>query len=364
MALTMKIGNQAVMAAALAVVCAGQVFVGPTLSGPSSAAAKMVRNTAFGVSEINLFAAPAFHPAISAIASMPALEMPHLGQSKDTPLQLASLAVLPGQRLDWRHGRRFNSQELLDLSLTALRRGKAAVPPVYLSRFPAKLAKLRSPKLRKEIFIKTVLPLVLRANEEVQAERQRMLSLLVRKRAQDNLSASEKAFLAHLAAQYEVPKGDLDELQQRVDVIPASLALAQGAEESGWGTSRFARQGNAVFGQRTFRKGDGLVPLRRAQGQSYEVKAFNSLYTSVRSYVWNLNTHFAYKTLRSKRAALRDGGKPLNGYALTGALERYSERGEKYVQTIRVIMRANRLHDFDDVRLLPADTDLGSGQPS
>ena len=352
------------MAAALAVVCAGQVFVGPTLSGPSSAAAKMVRNTAFGVSEINLFAAPAFHPVISAIASMPALEMPHLGQSKDTPLQLASLAVLPGQRLDWRHGRRFNSQELLDLSLTALRRGKAAVPPVYLSRFPAKLAKLRSPKLRKEIFIKTVLPLVLRANEEVQAERQRMLSLLVRKRAQDNLSASEKAFLAHLAAQYEVPKGDLDELQQRVDVIPASLALAQGAEESGWGTSRFARQGNAVFGQRTFRKGDGLVPLRRAQGQSYEVKAFNSLYTSVRSYVWNLNTHFAYKTLRSKRAALRDGGKPLNGYALTGALERYSERGEKYVQTIRVIMRANRLHDFDDVRLLPADTDLGSGQPS
>jgi Bax protein len=192
-----------------------------------------------------------------------------------------------------------------------------------------------------------------------------MLSLVMRERGQRNLSSSERAFLVHLAAQYEVPEGDLDELQRRVDVVPASLALAQGAEESGWGTSRFARQGNAVFGQRTFRKGDGLVPLRRAQGQRYEVKAFNSLYTSVRSYVWNLNTHFAYKSFRSKRAALRNGGKPLNGYALTGTLERYSERGKKYIDTIRVIMRANRLHDFDDVQLLPADMEFASGrQPS
>ena len=357
----MKIGNRTVMAATLAVAYAGQVFMAPTLSGPPSAVAKMVRGATFGVSEINLFAAPAFHPAISAIASMPALKMPHLDQGKDQPLQLASLPILPGQRLDWRRGRQFNSQELLDMSLAALRQGKAAVPPVYLSRFPAKLAKLRSPKLRKDIFIKTVLPLVLRANKEVREERLRMLDLLTRRDKQHDLSPNEQAFLVHLAAQYEVPKGDLDELRRRVDVIPASLALAQGAEESGWGTSRFARQGNAVFGQRTFRKGAGLVPLRRAQGQHYEVKAFNSLYTSVRSYVWNLNTHFAYKTLRSERAALRDGGKPLSGYALTGALERYSERGQKYIKTIRVIMRANRLHDFDHVRLLPADTDASAG---
>jgi Bax protein len=116
-----------------------------------------------------------------------------------------------------------------------------------------------------------------------------------------------------------------------------------------------------VFGQRTFRKGAGLVPLRREQGLRHEVKSFNSLYTSVRAYVWNLNTHFAYEKFRAKRAAFRDGGQPLDSYALTRTLERYSERGHKYIKTIQVIMRANRLHDFDDVELLP---ETGRRQPS
>lgn len=288
-------------------------------------------------------------------------------------LQLATLMTLPGQRANWRPQRRFTRQELLDLSLSDLRRGQAAVPPVFLDRFPANLADLRSAKQRKDIFIKTVLPLVLRANHEVRMERQRMLSLIMQSKDHSvdqggdhngdrgGLSVAEQLFLDRLAAEYEVSSQDLDELQQRVDVIPASLALAQGAEESGWGTSRFARLGNAVFGQRTFRKGGGLVPLRREQGQRHEVKSFNSLYTSVRAYVWNLNTHFAYKKFRAKRAAFRDDGQPLDGYALTGTLERYSERGQKYIKTIQIIMRANRLDDFDDVELLPV---AGNRSPS
>jgi Bax protein len=257
--------------------------------------------------------------------------------------------------------RRFDRRALLDLSLSELRQGKAAVPPVFLSRFPADLAAAISPKRRKEIFIKTVLPLVLRANHEVRMERRRMLSLIMRADNLGGLAPTEQAFMDYLAVQYEVPVENFNELRRRVDVIPASLALAQGAEESGWGTSRFARLGNAVFGQRTFRKGGGLVPLRREQGLRHEVKAFNSLYTSVRAYVWNLNTHYAYGKFRARRAAFRQGGRPLDGYALTETLDRYSERGEKYIETIRVIMRANRLHEFDDVELLP---ERAGGRPS
>ncbi|MBT5881185.1 MAG: hypothetical protein HOH46_19190 [Rhodospirillaceae bacterium] len=270
--------------------------------------------------------------------------------------QLASLMTLPGSKFKWQPRRGFDRQALLDLSLSDLRQGMADVPPVYLNRFPADLAALRSAKKRKDIFIKTVLPLVLRANNEVRAERQRMLLLLrrdgVRDGATASLSKAERTYLDQLAVQYGVATGDLDELQRRVDVVPASLALAQGAEESGWGTSRFARQGNAVFGQRTFRKGGGLVPLKRERGASFEVKAFNSLYNSVRSYVWNLNTHFAYKKFREERATFRHQGQPLDGYALIGALKKYSERGHKYIDTIRVIMQANRLYDFDDAELL------------
>ena len=274
---------------------------------------------------------------------------------KSTSLQLATLMIVPSPKLDWPSQRRSSQQELLDLSLAELRGGKAALPPVFLNRFPAELISLNSPQSRKDIFIKTVLPLVLRANSEVWLERQRMLVLI--QRAQENFAAndltpSERAFLSRLATEYEVSESDLAKLRQRVDVVPTSLALAQGAEESGWGTSRFARLGNAVFGQRTFRKGAGLVPLRREQGKRHEVKAFNNLYRSVRAYVWNLNTHLAYKKFREKRAFFRDRGLPLDGYALTGTLDRYSERGQNYIRTIRIIIRHNRLDEFDDMRLL------------
>ena len=332
----MKMNIQSVMAAALAV-----TFVSPMLANSTSATEHFV------VATVKSFSVPKFDPMV---AVPPPVQ----------PLRTASLMTLPGQSIKWRRGH-YSTQELLDLSLKALRRGKADVPPVFLSRFPANLADLRDAKERKEIFIKTILPLVLRANDEIRSARQRVLLLSERARRQSVLTANDRAFLNRLAAQYGAPEGDLDELRRRVDVVPASLALAQGAEESGWGTSRFARVGNAVFGQRTFRKGEGLVPLKRSPGQSYEVKAFNNLYTSVRSYVMNLNTHSAYGKFRAKRAAYRGTGQPLNGYALMGTLNSYSERGQKYIDTIRVIMRANSLRDFDDVQLLPV---VGKKTPS
>ena len=331
------------MAAAIAATCAGLILANTSQAGAEMSPGQFLTAATMpaevsGVATKTKFSVPTFNPAR-------AMPMP------DQSLRLASLMTLPGQRLDWQR-RRFGAKALLDLSLSALRRGKAALPPVYLSRFPDNLADLNDAKQRKDIFIKTVLPLVLRANDEVRSTRQRMLSLILRAREHGNLTSREHGFLNQLASQYDVTEGDFDELQKRVDVIPASLALAQGAEESGWGTSRFARQGNAVFGQRTFRKGGGLVPLGREAGQRYEVKSFSNLYTSVRSYILNLNTHTAYKSFRQKRAEYRSAGQSLDSHVLMGALKSYSERGQKYIDTIRVIIRSNRLDDFDDVRLL------------
>ena len=345
----MKKLRQGVMAPALAIIC---LAAGAT--GTSTADAE----------EIGL---GGLDSVMRGVGVMPALEAIFAANSRSPivprfrPIRLATLKTQPEQNARLSSPRRFGRRALLDLSLSQLRQGKTAVPPVFLSQFPSNLTTSKSPRQRKAIFIKTVLPLVLRANHEVRMERQRMLSLILQTSDESGLTPAQQAFLDQLAEQYEVPGTDLTELQRRVDVIPASLALAQGAEESGWGTSRFARLGNAVFGQRTFRKGAGLVPLRREQGKRHEVKAFNSLYTSVRAYVWNLNTHFAYGKFRKQRAAFRNGGQPLDGYALTGTLNRYSERGQKYIKTIRIIMRANRLHDFDDVELLP---EPGNGQPS
>ncbi|MDP6876082.1 MAG: hypothetical protein QF521_21365, partial [Alphaproteobacteria bacterium] len=234
----MKIGHQGVATAAATVGCAiafaFQAFVGSAVFAPSVAAAQSLRGEVVAQRDAAPIAVPEFNLPVSLVAEIRAV--PVLAQ----PLQLASVMSQPGQKFNWRQPPQFSKQELLDLSLKALRRGQTAVPPVYLGRFPVKLAKLRSAKQRKDIFIKTVLPLVIRANNEVRAERHRMLSLIERQRDQGGLSPNERAYLNNLVAQYEVPEGDLDELQRRVDVVPVSLALAQGAEESGWGTSRFA----------------------------------------------------------------------------------------------------------------------------
>ncbi|MDP6346329.1 MAG: glucosaminidase domain-containing protein [Alphaproteobacteria bacterium] len=272
------------------------------------------------------------------------------GTNGGGPARLAALLNPPKRRHAW--GSNVPGNELLlGLRLAELRRGGVQVPPVYLKRFPSELAKERSVARRKALFIKTVLPLVLRANAEVLALRQQLMPLIARERAGEAFTASERNFLADLAVAYDVDDGDPVKLLLRVDAVPNSLALAQGAEESGWGTSRFAQRGNAVFGQRTFKKGRGLVPRRRDAGKRHEVRAFQDLYTSVKSYLRNLNTHFAYDGFRSVRADLRAKERPLDGFALIDTLDRYSERGEQYIKTIKVIMRANRLADFDRARL-------------
>jgi len=233
----------------------------------------------------------------------------------------------------------------IDYRLDNIRLGEMAVPRILLDKLPADFAVVESPTERKQLFIKLALPLILYANERIAAERERLIALSD-KIARTSATAGERAWLSGLAGRYGLETPDIDILRKRVDVIPPSLALAQGAEESGWGTSRFVREGNAIFGQRTYDKGAGLVPELRDPDATHEVKTFNGLMDSVISYMTNLNTHAAYDNFRRIRADQRASG-GVDSYSLVGSLVRYSERGEAYIETIRSIIDINDLRSYD-----------------
>ncbi|MCE2509469.1 MAG: glucosaminidase domain-containing protein [Alphaproteobacteria bacterium] len=230
-------------------------------------------------------------------------------------------------------------------------REEGVVPRVFLAVLPSDLEAIQGVRERKRLFLQTVLPLILHVNETIAEQRKRALALTEAKQRGVRLATKDSDWLRDLYAYYRVPEGDLSELLRRVDVIPPSLALAQAAEESGWGTSRFAQEGNAIFGQWTLSLHRGLVPLERGGESRVAVRSFRDLAGSVRAYTRNLNTHLAYRELRAKREALRRRDIPLNGYTLAGTLRFYSERGEAYIQTLRSLIRSNKLRHFDRARL-------------
>jgi Bax protein len=241
----------------------------------------------------------------------------------------------------------------LDYDLGAVRRGDARVPRVYVTALPTDLAKVVPTKRRKALFIGSVLPLVLIANEELRKLRARVEALRSRLEQGDPLSRADESWLERVATRFGARAGrDLTALLRRVDEVPVSLALAQSIEESGWGTSRFARQGNALFGQRTWSKTvSGVVPADYRGTRSFRVRSYMNLMGAVRAYMHNLNSHAAYRELRALRAEQRAAGRPVDGYALAGSLGRYSERGEAYIEQLRGLMRANRLAALDRARL-------------
>ena len=241
-----------------------------------------------------------------------------------------------------------------------VRSGDAPVPRRFLASLPAGLKGVRRAQDRKRIFIATLLPLVLRANELIARDRARIERFESRIRSGRAIRPEAAEWLVAMAERYRlegverVEDIDYDALLMRVDIVPPSLALAQGAIESGWGTSRFARDGNAIFGQWTWNEGDpGLVPAQRAEGKTHRVRAFAFLIDSVRGYMRNLNTAGAYAGLRSLRAQLRERGQPVRGLPLASTLRRYSERGEAYVADLRGIITSNRLSDFNAASLAP-----------
>ncbi|MDD9876587.1 MAG: glucosaminidase domain-containing protein [Magnetovibrio sp.] len=235
--------------------------------------------------------------------------------------------------------------------LDSVKTGNGEVPRLFLASLPADLDKVRETKLRKSIFFKTILPLVLQVNEEVLADRRRLWDLTVRLKKGEQLPAVDRLWLIVMTERYGVKRGDMSELMRRVDIVPPSMALAQAAEESGWGTSRFSKEGNAIFGQWTFSDALGLVPKKREAGKKHRVRAFKSLLHSVRSYLNNLNTHRAYRGFRTARESQRRKGGQIGGTRLVDTLTSYSERGGEYVKTLRSIITANNLSRLDGARL-------------
>jgi Bax protein len=236
--------------------------------------------------------------------------------------------------------------------MVTIRAGKSPVPPLFLAAFPIDILRIAQPETRKNFFFKMVLPLVLRVNDAITADRRRLTALQAAKRGGGRrLAAADRLWLAAKLDQYKVRRGSLAELARRMDTVPPSLAMAQAAEETGWGTSRFAREGNALFGQWTFASAGGLVPKDRDDGKFHKVKVFQTLTQAVGAYAANLNTHRAYRGYRAERARMRRTGGQPDGLKLAASLGSYSERGRAYVDTIQKIIRANRLGQLDKARL-------------
>lgn len=226
-----------------------------------------------------------------------------------------------------------------------------SVPRLFLASLPADLLKIKEPRERKVLFLKTALPLILHANEMILWDRRNILGLVEKLRVGKTITARDQGWLDRKSREYGLEKTDLAELVRRVDAIPPSLALAQAAEESGWGTSRFAHEGNAIFGQRRWRGAGDMIPQRRPEGQKFKVRAFSRLIDGVMSYTRNLNSHPAYEDFRRAREAARRAGRRLDGHRLAETLTRYSERGPAYVETIQKLIRVNELRPFDAARL-------------
>jgi Bax protein len=239
------------------------------------------------------------------------------------------------------------------------------VPPLSVNRFPEGMDELGSDE-RKSLFFRTLLPLILYENERISAERAGFLRIHERldNQADAALSPDEQALVDQLWMRYRIDgelqdRSSRERLLRRLDVIPASLALAQAANESGWGTSRFTREANNLFGEWTWNEDIGLLPQRRVEGATHFIRIFPDLHGSVRSYIHNLNIGHAYSSLRQLRASMRQQGESPDGLRLAGGLERYSERGEDYIREVRSMIHQNELQDLpDDLRL-----DSGAARP-
>ena len=239
-------------------------------------------------------------------------------------------------------------------SLKDVRKNKL-VKPVALTLLPQEIKMIENTKKRKEFFIQIVLPLIVKENNNIRIDRKTLFRVINK----SNNSVAEKQWLEKKYKQYGVKSGDLSSLKVRMDEIPVSLAIAQAAKETGWGTSRFAQEGNALFGQWTW-SGEGLKPKDADADKGHKVMKFNVLQASVRAYQRNLNTHRTYKEFRKARAELRDLNKPLDSMELSKYLNKYAETGNQYVEVLQKIIKQNKLKDFDDARLLPSSGDLES----
>ncbi len=254
---------------------------------------------------------------------------------------------------------RFNASTLDQLfkdtkySLKEVRKTKLVNPGNSIYLLPKEIKQIESTKKKKEFFIQIILPLILEENYLIRLDRKRLFVILNK----NNNTESEKKWLKSKFKQYGVVNRDFTTLKIRMDEIPASLAIAQAAKETGWGTSRFALEGNALFGQWTW-NGDGIKPASASSETTHKVMKFKILQASVRAYQRNLNTHSSYKEFREARAIQRDNDGKLNSLELVKYLNKYAETGKEYTEVLKKIIEQNSLTDFDGVKLLPSSQKL------
>lgn len=252
----------------------------------------------------------------------------------------------------------------LDYTLSNVRTSSISVPRVFLADVPSDMGSLRDVNRRKSLFIRIVLPLVLAENERLFRKHQALLTVREHTRLGEPLLPQTERWLVEEYDLYGVEIGDIDALISRVDAVPPSLGVAQAAIESAWGTSRFAQQGNALFGQWTWNDEQaGIVPKERDAGTAHRIRAFDSLRDSVRAYIHTLNSHWAYQGFREMRARMRGEGRQgaLDGVALAAQLGRYSEKEQAYVDDLRRLIRVNKLHQIDGATLAGSEVPSVTG---
>ena len=246
-----------------------------------------------------------------------------------------------------------NLFEDLGYDLKGIRAG-GKVKPIYLTKLPKDIKTLGNTKQKRELFIRIILPLILDENLKITEDRKKLFKIL----SKNFNTVGERVWLKRRFNEYKIDDGDLAKLKMRMDIVPVSIAIAQAANESGWGTSRFALEGNALFGQWTWSK-KGISPKNKDPNQSHKVLQFQVLKASVKAYKNNLNTHNAYKNFREVRAKLRQENKEIIGTELTKYLKKYASIGEKYVKILDDIIRKNSLTDFDKADLLSTSLKKG-----
>ena len=239
-----------------------------------------------------------------------------------------------------------NLFENLKYDLKSIRLGQS-VKPVYLSKLPKDLKKIKSTNKRKDTFIKIVMPLILSENEKILEDRNKLFRIL----GKQSNTMGEKVWLKRRLKDYGIKGEDIAELKLRMDIVPTSIAIAQAAKESGWGTSRFALEGNAMYGQWTW-GGEGIEPSKKDKKKEHKILKFPKLQSSVAAYMKNLNTHRGYSEFRDKRSKIREKKQEVNGLDLVDYLYNYAQTGSEYVKTLKIIIQQNNLNDFDNSILM------------
>ena len=240
-----------------------------------------------------------------------------------------------------------------DYSLKKVKKTKLVNIGINLDHLPTEMKNIENTKKRKNLFIQIILPLIIEENTKIKLDRKKLFVILNK----NNNTKSDIDWLNEKFKQYGVSKNDLPTLKTRMDEIPVSLAIAQAAKETGWGTSRFAQKGNALFGQWTW-SGNGIKPAGAESNSTHKVASFKVLKSSVKAYLRNLNTHSSYKKFRKERAIQRDNDEKLNSLKLVKYLDKYAETGIEYTKVLSKIIKQNSLTEFDDVKILPTSLKL------